>query len=283
MATSKRERQKAARREKLERMQRHERRRKNMRRGVIVAVIAALVIGISAALFSGGKSPSTTTTTTTAAAAATTTTIPGQSEADLTAQSASNAKAVAYGCPASTSARVNTLSWKKAPPMTIDTSKIYDADFDTTAGSFVVQLNAAAAPITVNNFVFLAEHNYYKCVIFQRVIPGFMIQGGDPTGTGSGGPGYTIADEYPKAGSPNYPLYSIAMANTGAAHSGGSQFFIVTGSTGESLSPTYSLFGKVVSGFSVVRTIQNVGNPSQTANGSPPLVTYRILNITIKD
>jgi cyclophilin family peptidyl-prolyl cis-trans isomerase len=282
MATSKRERQKAARREKLERQQRHQQRRKNVRRGVIVAVVAALVIGIGAFLFSGGKSP-TTTTTTTAAAAATTTTIAGQTAADLAAQAASNAKAVAYGCPASTTARVNTLTWKTAPPMTINTAKTYDADFDTTAGDFVVQLDATTAPITVNNFVFLAQHNFYKCVIFHRAIPGFMIQGGDPTGTGTGGPGYTIADEYPKAGSPTYPLYSIAMANTGSAHTGGSQFFIVTGSSGETLSPAYSLFGKVISGASVVKTIQNAGNSSQTSNGVPPLVTYRILNITIKD
>jgi peptidyl-prolyl cis-trans isomerase B (cyclophilin B) len=110
-----------------------------------------------------------------------------------------------------------------------------------------------------------------------------MIQGGDPTGSGAGGPGYTIADEYPKAGSPTYPLYSIAMANTGAAHTGGSQFFIVSGSSGETLSPTYSLFGKVISGVNVVKTIQNAGNPSEASNGTPPLVTYRILNITIKD
>jgi cyclophilin family peptidyl-prolyl cis-trans isomerase len=283
MATSKRERQKAARREKLERQQRHQQRRKNVRRGVIVAVVAALVIGIGAFLFSGGKSTTTTTTTTAAATGTTTTTIAGQTTADLAAQSASNAKAVAYGCPASTSTRVNTLTWKTAPPMTIDTAKTYDADFDTTAGDFVVQLNATAAPITVNNFVFLAQHNFYKCVLFQRAIPGFMIQGGDPTGTGAGGPGYTIADEYPKTGSPTYPLYSIAMANTGAAHTGGSQFFIVTGASGETLSPTYSLFGKVISGTNVVKTIQSAGNASQSSNGIPPLVTYRILNITIKD
>ena len=95
----------------------------------------------------------------------------------------------------------------------------------------------------------MAEHNFYKCVIFHRVISGFMIQGGDPTGTGTGGPGYTIPDEYPKAGNPTYPLYSIAMANTGSPHTGGSQFFIVTGAEGETLPNTYSLFGKVISGF----------------------------------
>ena len=166
--------------------------------------------------------------------------------------------------------------------MTINKSATYDADFDTTAGAFVVQLDAATAPITTNNFVFLAEHNFYKCVIFQRVIPGFAIQGGDPTGTGSGGPGYSIPDELPKTGNPTYPLYSVAMANAGP-NTGGSQFFIVTGANGESLQAQYSLFGKVISGVNVVKTIQNAGNPSQAANGIPPLVTYRILNITIKE
>ncbi|MGA7833941.1 MAG: peptidylprolyl isomerase [Acidimicrobiales bacterium] len=280
MTSSKRERQKAGRRERLERMQRAEKRRRSIRRGVIVGIIAVLVVGTGAFLFSNKNNPATTTTTTTSGS---TTTTSGSTSADGRLQSASNAKAVAYGCPASTSTRVNTLSWAKAPTMTINTNATYDADFDTTAGSFVVQLDAQTAPVTTNNFVFLAEHNFYKCVVFQRVIPGFMIQGGDPTGTGAGGPGYTIADEYPKTGSPTFPLYSIAMANTGQPHTGGSQFFIVTGATGETLSATYSLFGKVISGYSVVRTIQNAGNSSTSANGIPPLVTYRILNITIKE
>jgi cyclophilin family peptidyl-prolyl cis-trans isomerase len=271
MTSSKRERQKAGRRERLERMQRAEKKRKGLRRGVIIAVIAIIVVGTGAFLFSGNNKPTTTTTTTPTTAAATTTTAAGSTATiqDLHEQTASNAKAVAYGCPASTSTRVNSLVWAKAPAMSINTSATYDADFDTTAGNFVVQLDTQTAPITTNNFVFLAEHNFYKCVIFQRVIPGFMIQGGDPTGTGSGGPGYTIPDEYPKTGSPTYP--------------GGSQFFIVTGSSGETLPATYSLFGKVVSGDNVVMKIQNGGNSSASANGTPPFVTYRILNITIKE
>jgi cyclophilin family peptidyl-prolyl cis-trans isomerase len=280
MATSKRERQKAARREKLERQERYYRRRRNIRRGIIVAIIAALVIGTGAFLFSGGKG--TPTTTTTAAAAATTTTTNATTTLPeySISQAQSNAKAVAFGCPASTKTRVNTLSWKTAPAMTINKADTYDATFDTTAGTFVVQLDAATAPITTNNFIFLAEHNFYKCVIFHRVISGFMIQGGDPTGTGEGGPGYTIPDEYPKAASPTYPMYSIAMANTGAPHTGGSQFFIVTGAEGETLPNEYSLFGKVISGFKAVNTIQDAGSAS--SSGVPPGITYRILNITIK-
>jgi cyclophilin family peptidyl-prolyl cis-trans isomerase len=277
MATSKRERQKAARRDKLERQERYNRRRRNIRRGIITAIVAALVVGTGAFLFSGGKGA---TTTTTAAAAGTTTTTTTLAPGYSITQAQSNAKAVAYGCPASTKTRVNTLTWKTAPAMTLVKGDTYYATFDTTAGSFIVELDATTAPVTTNNFVFLAEHNFYKCVIFHRVISGFMIQGGDPTGTGSGGPGYTIADEYPKVGNPTYPLYSIAMANENEPHTGGSQFFIVTGLDGETLPNTYSLFGKVVSGFRAVDTIQDAGSTS--SSGVPPGITYRILNITIK-
>jgi cyclophilin family peptidyl-prolyl cis-trans isomerase len=281
MATSKRERQKAARRQKLEAMQRVNKRRKSIRRAVIVVIVAILVVGTGALLFTGGsKTTPTLATTTTASASATTTTV--LSSTDSAAQAKANTFAVAHGCPKSTSTTVNTLSWKTAPAMAIDKSLTYYAHFVTTAGNFVVKLDAATAPITTNSFVFLAKHKFYNCVIFQRVIPGFMIQGGDPTGTGTGGPGYTIADEYPKVGKPNYPLYSIAMANTGAAHSGGSQFFIVTGSAGETLANTYSLFGRVVSGSSAVMKIANEGNPA-SSSGVPPLVTNRMVSVTISN
>ena len=99
--------------------------------------------------------------------------------------------------------------------------------------------------------MFLANKGYYHCVIFHRVIPEFMDQTGDPTGTGQGGPGYTITDENPpKAANAaqQYPLGSVAMANTGQPNSGGSQFFIVAGPQGESLPNTYALFGTVTSG-----------------------------------
>ena len=263
-------------------MQRQAKRRQNIRRGVIVAIVAVLVLGTGALLFAG-KSPTPATTTTVATpttTVASTTTTPS-TPALKAAQTAANAKAVAAGCPASTSTRVNTLKWKSAPAMTIDKSKNYYANFVTTAGDFKVKLDAATAPITTNNFVFLANHGYFKCVIFHRVIPGFVIQGGDPTGTGTGSPGYTIADEYPKAGNPTYPLYSLAMANTNSPHTGGSQFFIVTGPSGETLANTYSLFGQVISGINVIKLINSEGNPSQASGGVPPLVTQRMLSVTI--
>ncbi len=284
MATSKRERQKAARRDKLERMQREAKRRQNMRRIIIVAIVAVVVLISGALLFTGGGTPTTTTTTSTTTTTAPTTTTTAKSgvAAGGITQAKANAIAVAAGCPASTSARVNTLSWPKAPAMTINKSKTYYAHFVTTAGSFVVKLDAQSAPITTNNFVFLAQHKYYTCVIFHRVIPGFAVQGGDPTGTGSGGPGYSIPDELPKAGSPTYPLYSLAMANAGA-NTGGSQFFIVTGPSGEALPNSYSLFGQVVSGQKAVKIINDSGNASPSANGVPPYVTHRILSVTISE
>lgn len=284
MATTKRERQKAARRQKLEQMERANKRRKLVRRGVISAIVAVLVVGSAALLFAGKTTPTTTTTTSTTSTSSTSTTtttlkIPA---ADAAAQVKANALATAAGCPASTSATVNKLTWKAAPKMTINKALTYYAHFVTTAGSFVVKLDAATAPITTNNFIFLAEHKFYNCVIFHRVIPGFMFQGGDPTGTGSGGPGYSIPDELPKTGSPTYPLYSVAMANAGP-NTGGSQFFIVTGKTGETLSPAYSLFGQVVSGMNVAMKINDEGNPNSSDNGVPPLVTNRMLSVTISN
>jgi len=268
----------------MEQMQRQAKRRQNIRRGIIFGIVAVLVLGAGTLLFSSKSTTTTTTTTTTTGPVTTTTltptptTIPKAQAAIL--QSKANATAVAAGCPASTATRVNNLSWKTAPALTIDKSKTYEAHFVTTSGDFVVKLDAATAPITTNNFVFLAQHDFYKCVIFHRVIPGFVIQGGDPSGTGTSGPGYTIADEYPKTGSPTYPLYSLAMANTGAPHTGGSQFFIVTGASGEALPNSYSLFGQVISGINVVKTINNEGLPG---SGVPPVVTNRMLSVTITE
>jgi peptidyl-prolyl cis-trans isomerase B (cyclophilin B) len=277
MATTKRERQKAARREKLDRMQREAKRRRTIRRGVIVAIVAAVVVGSAALLFSGSKTPATTTTTSTTVASTTTTTstIP---KVDQTAQINANAAAVKAGCPADPYTRVNTLKWSFQPNLAITATQSYNATVVTTAGTFVIKLEPNLALRTVNNFIFLARHKFYNCVIFHRVIPGFVIQGGDPTGTGTGGPGYTIPDELPKTGSPTYPLYSVAMANEGSANTGGSQFFIITGTEGESLAATYSLFGQVISGQSVLKKINSEGGP---APAGTPAVVQRMLSVTI--
>jgi cyclophilin family peptidyl-prolyl cis-trans isomerase len=196
------------------------------------------------------------------------------------AQAKANAVSRAAGCPATPSTALKKPKWSSAPPMSIDPSKTYVATVKTDLGTFVVTLDAQQAPATVNSFVFLADHQFYDCVTFHRVIPTFVDQTGDPTGTGSGGPGYTIPDEYPAKGADpqaQYALGAVAMANTGAANSGGSQWFVVAGPEGEALPPTYSLFGQVTSGLNVVQAINGDGS----AQGSPPTVVHRILSVTI--
>src|ERR1022692_736563 len=148
-----------------------------------------------------------------------------------------------------------------APPMIIDTAKTYTATMVTSKGTMEILLDALGAPITVNSFVFLARWHYYDGIIFHRVIPGFVLQGGDPTGTGTGGPGYRFADELPKPG--RYQVGSLAMANAGP-NTNGSQFFIISGADGASLPPQYSLFGAVVSGGDVVQSIDAIGTRSGT-------------------
>src|SRR5271169_2224289 len=148
------------------------------------------------------------------------------------------------------------------PPMLIDTNKRYVATMVTSHGKMVIALDPLAAPRTVNSFVFLARYHYYDGIVFHRIIPGFVVQGGDPTGSGSGGPGYRFADELPAPG--RYEVGSLAMANAGP-DTNGSQFFIISGSDGVRLPPSYSLFGKVVSGLEVVAALDAAG----TRSGKP--------------
>ena len=152
--------------------------------------------------------------------------------------------------------------FSEAPPMILDMEKPYTATMVTSQGTLEILLDQHGAPETVNNFVYLARFHYYDGVIFHRIIPGFVLQGGDPTGNGTGGPGYRFKDELPKPG--RYELGSLAMANAGP-NTNGSQFFVISGPDGVRLPPLYALFGKVVKGLDVVETINNIGTPS----GSP--------------
>lgn len=162
-----------------------------------------------------------------------------------------------------------------APPeMGIDPSKRYSATMETSMGTLVIALDAISAPKTVNNFVFLALNHYYDGVIFHRIINGFVCQGGDPTGTGTGGPGYRFEDELPKPG--QYQIGSIAMANAGP-NTNGSQFFLISGPDGTRLPPNYSLFGQVVKGLDVVDAMQRV----QTARGDRPVTDVVINSVAI--
>lgn len=166
----------------------------------------------------------------------------------------------------SAAASGTTKSWSSPPEMTINENATYTATMKTSEGTITIKLDPKQAPTTVNNFVFLSKQGFYNGGTFHRVIPGFMIQGGDPTGTGSGGPGYQFADELPQAG--QYKIGSVAMANAGP-NTNGSQFFIVTGANGVSLPPQYSLFGQVTSGQSVADAISNVPRDASDKPNTP--------------
>ncbi len=146
-----------------------------------------------------------------------------------------------------------TQQWKTPPELIIDTDKTYMAEIITNRGTMTLELSANYAPKTVNNFVFLAREGYYNDVKFHRVIDNFMIQGGDPTGTGMGGPGYQFEDEFK-----NNPLRHIdnviSMANAGPG-TNGSQFFITHGSTPH-LDGRHTVFGKLTEGLDVLNSIR---------------------------
>lgn len=144
-------------------------------------------------------------------------------------------------------------SWDNPPAMEIDVNKSYEAEVTTSKGTFTIELFAKDAPKTVNNFVFLSKQGFYDDVIFHRIIESFMIQTGDPQGTGMGGPGYQFEDEKT---SYKYEPGIVAMANAGA-NTNGSQFFICTGADSASLNsqPNYTIFGKVTNGMDIVKQI----------------------------
>jgi peptidylprolyl isomerase len=160
-----------------------------------------------------------------------------------------------------------------APELGIDPSKRYTATLDTSMGTMVIALDAINAPGTVNNFVFLAAHHYYDGVVFHRIINGFMCQGGDPTGTGRGGPGYRFNDEPVKQ---KYQIGSVAMANAGP-NTNGSQFFLISGPNGVGLPPQYNHFGQVVKGLEVVDAMQRV----ETDRSDRPRTDVVINSVTI--
>ena len=164
--------------------------------------------------------------------------------------------------------------WSSPPTMSIDPSASYTAVLNTTAGPITVELFAADTPNTVNNFVFLAREGFYDNVIFHRTIPGFMIQGGDPTGTGGGGPGYRFADE------PVNRPYSrgiMAMANAGP-NTNGSQFFLMHADY--PLPPNYTIFGQAVAGQETIDTIATAPT-REGGEGSSPVNPVTIQSVEI--
>jgi peptidyl-prolyl cis-trans isomerase B (cyclophilin B) len=203
------------------------------RRWIVLAVFALVAVGVVAAILvgrSGGDDSSTT--------------------------------ADAGGCERVEAPPPKQVSFK-APKQTVKRGEKLTAVVDTSCGSFEIALDTQRAPKTVNSFVFLADEGFYDNLIFHRIVPGFVIQGGDPEGTGTGGPGYTV-DEKPPANL-SYTKGIVAMAKSSADPPGrsGSQFYVVTGADA-GLPPEYALVGKVSEGFDVVARIDALGTPEET-------------------
>ena len=287
MGTPKRERQKANRQQRLEELARQARNDKRKRTGMYIILIPIVAVAISGIvwLINRGDNGSAATDVTTTTLFATTTVDPNAPTTTTTPLPSTIAPAPpltgATPCPAADGSSPRTVAFAQAPPSCIDKTKTYTATVTTNKGAYTIALDAAAAPLTVNNFVVLARYHYFDSTICHRAIPQFAVQCGDPSGTGTGGPGYTFADELPAAGS--YKVGSIAMANSGP-DTNGSQFFIITGANGAALAPNYTLFGQVTDGLdTTVKALDALGNPDSAADDVPPLEQIVIESVTITE
>lgn len=295
MPTEKRQRQKEGRRVRLEALRRQEKRRRAIRRSIWIVVIAGAIIGTIIPFLPSNK----------------------PTPLDQRLQLAANNAAVAAGCPSNQFTVLHPLTWKSPPRMTINLHRVYYATFSTTAGTFKVELTPKTAPVNVNNFVFLAQNHFFNCTDFNRVVTGFMDQGGNPTGGlldkdpnlqslpkgDTQGPGYSITqNEYPKLPKHGdlYAAGTVAIAN-GGPETNGSQFFIMASNYTSAttcapgapncLPNTYTIIGHVISGLAVVKAINKEGGPApvytrgatptQQAGGIPPRVINRVLSVII--
>lgn len=286
VGTQKRERQKANRQQRLEELARQARTQKRKRTGMYVLIIPILAVLISGLVWlvnrGKGDDTSTSSTPTTVDAFGSTTLGATTTTTPLPSTIAASTITGDTPCPAADGSSERVTTFEKAPPTCIDPTKTYTATVTTNMGAYTAALDVEAAPITVNNFVVLARYHYFDSTVCHRAIPGFMVQCGDPTATGVGGPGYTITDELPADGS--YKIGSLAMANTGAPNTGSSQFFLITGQQGVDLPSTYSLFGQVTDGLdTTVKTLDAAGNPDPQANGVPPLQQIVIESVSVTE
>jgi cyclophilin family peptidyl-prolyl cis-trans isomerase len=275
VGTDKRERQKANRQLRLEQLQRQQSHQKRRRQVLIWGgiVVVAVVIAFGIWFFNHGKDNServSASGTSVAPAAATTTTAPPP-----------GTTAAPTPCPAADGSSPKTGTFSAPMANCIDPTKTYTATVETNKGTFTVALDPAKAPHTVNNFVALVDYHYYDNTPCHRIIKDFVVQCGDPTGLGTGGPGYTFPDELPQAG--EYKIGSLAMANSGP-NTNGSQFFIITGDQGTQLPPNYALFGQVTDGFdTTVKAMAAAANPDPSKNGVPTTEPITITKVTIAE
>ena len=220
------------------------------RRLIILAVFALVAVGVVAAILIGRSG--------------------GDDESDSTSTTASSG-----GCKTVTAPKPKHVSLK-APKQTVQKGEKLTAVVATSCGTFDIALDTTRAPKTTNSFAYLSEEGFYDDLTFHRIAPGFVIQGGDPLGNGTGGPGYSV-DEKPPSNL-SYTKGTVAMAKTSAEPPGrsGSQFYVVT-APDAGLPPEYALVGKVDSGYDVVDRIDKLGTPAEK-----PKQTVLIESITIK-
>jgi cyclophilin family peptidyl-prolyl cis-trans isomerase len=289
VGTDKRARQKANRALKNEQMAKQAHKDQLKRRGLRYGLAAVGGLGfllLVAWLFGAFDGDDEGDLATTDPFATTVTTAPGGTTASTDAAATTGttettvaAVAVEPTCPAEDGSSAQARAFTAAPPTCIDESATYTALVSTNKGDVTIELDAASAPQAVNNFVFLARYHYFDDTPCHRIIPGFVVQCGDPTGTGTGGPGYAIPDELPAEG--EYQIGSVAMANSGP-DTAGSQFFVITGDQGAALPASYTLFGTVTEGLDdTVPALDAAGNPDPSANGVPPLEPVTIQSVTI--
>jgi peptidyl-prolyl cis-trans isomerase B (cyclophilin B) len=257
-----------------------ERQRARRRRALITYGALGLVLVVAAVaggLWLAGDDDTPATAAATTAAPATTT-APSFDDARAGAPTAPAQVACGGGIPP----KVDRPTFSKPPTTKVDPDKTYLATFRTSCGSFTVRLDPRKAPVTTANFVFLAGRKFYDSTWFHRIVPGgaagiAVVQGGDPEGSGRGGPGYAIKDELP-ASPAAYKKYSVAMANSGP-DTGGSQFFINFEDNAKGLQANYSVFGQVVEGQAVVDKIAKV--PVGGQSGDTPTESVWIEKLTV--
>ena len=282
MPSEKRARQRAYRDQKQAVIQRSRKRRVMTRRALTAAVLAVVIVLVVILVSRPGSKSAKPPTTTAPATTAPATTAPSTTQ-PLTSV------AVAPTCPPASGASKRVVWFSAAPGSCISKTAVVDAVFKTSVGSFTVRMDAASSYAAVNNFVFLARYKYFDGTFFHRVIPGFVVQGGDPTGLGTGGPhalpGYSFTGNTPPKSCTTKPTQAacyypgdIAMANSTGPTTDGSQFFIVLPGGQKTLDsePNYTDFGKVTSGLSVVEKIGAYGSSS----GTPSVKVY-LLTVTV--
>ncbi|MFI1355702.1 peptidylprolyl isomerase [Streptomyces sp. NPDC020898] len=259
MVTQEQRRRQLAREKFLRQQQRRTaaRRKANVRNSVIASVLGVIVVGsvlsYATGVFKNDDSKA-------------------NASAEVTPSASPPSKAP-DPCEKAAEGAVKSLTWKKEPAMTIDKSAKYDMKLATTCGDIDIALKTSAAPHTVNSFNFLASEGYLDHTKCHRLTTNgiYVLQCGDPKGTGMGGPGYTIPDENLKDKTLKnniYPAGTIAMANTGQAHTGGSQFFLVYQDS--QLPPSYTPFGTIsASGMKVLKKIAGAGEATGQGDGAP--------------